>query len=121
MLLNIRKDKNKKLIIVGDGEFGEIAYEYFTYDSEYEVEAFAVERKLIWKICRLFIRKMNMKYLWQSHIRSLILLEPDCISSVKCGDIIVPVISVLMLSYGIMLKLEKIRLSLRIIQSSIMR
>lgn len=45
MLLNIRKDKNKKLIIVGDGEFGEIAYEYFTYDSEYEVEAFAVERK----------------------------------------------------------------------------
>lgn len=36
--------KTKKLIIVGDGEFGEIAYEYFTYDSEYEVVAFAVEK-----------------------------------------------------------------------------
>ncbi len=36
--------KTKKLVIVGDGEFGEIAYEYFTYDSEYEVVAFAVEK-----------------------------------------------------------------------------
>lgn len=35
----------KKLIIVGAGEFAEIAYEYFTYDSDYHVEAFAVERK----------------------------------------------------------------------------
>lgn len=37
--------KNKKLVIIGTGEFGEIAYEYFTYDSEYEVVAFAEERK----------------------------------------------------------------------------
>lgn len=37
--------KNKKLVIVGTGEFGEIAYEYFTYDSEYAVAAFAVEKK----------------------------------------------------------------------------
>ena len=37
--------KTKKLVIVGAGEFGEIAYEYFTYDSEYEVAAFAVERQ----------------------------------------------------------------------------
>ena len=35
--------KNKKPVIVGAGEFAEIAYEYFTYDSEYEVAAFAVE------------------------------------------------------------------------------
>lgn len=35
--------KNKKLVIVGDGEFAEIAYEYFTSDSNYEVVAFAVE------------------------------------------------------------------------------
>lgn len=35
--------KNKKLVIVGDGEFAEIAYEYFTYDSDFEVVAFAVE------------------------------------------------------------------------------
>lgn len=37
--------KTKKLIIVGAGEFGEIAYEYFTDDSPYEVAAFAVEKK----------------------------------------------------------------------------
>ncbi|MDD6482797.1 MAG: acetyltransferase [Lachnospiraceae bacterium] len=37
--------KTKKLVIIGAGEFGEIAYEYFTYDSEYQVVAFAVESK----------------------------------------------------------------------------
>lgn len=37
--------KNRKLVIVGAGEFGEIAYEYFTYDSTYEVVAFAEERQ----------------------------------------------------------------------------
>lgn len=36
--------KNKKLVIVGAGEFGEIAFEYFMKDSEYEVVAFAVEQ-----------------------------------------------------------------------------
>lgn len=36
---------NKKLVIVGAGEFGEIAYEYFTDDSEYTVAAFAVESR----------------------------------------------------------------------------
>lgn len=39
------KMKNKKLVIVGAGEFGEIAYDYFTRDSEYEVIAFAAERQ----------------------------------------------------------------------------
>lgn len=35
---------NKKtLIIVGDGETAEMAYEYFTHDSPYDVVAFAVE------------------------------------------------------------------------------
>lgn len=38
-------EKTKKLVIVGAGEFAEIAYEYFTYDSEYEVSAFAVEHQ----------------------------------------------------------------------------
>lgn len=37
--------KTKKLVIVGAGEFGEIAYEYFSFDSEYEVVAFAVENQ----------------------------------------------------------------------------
>ncbi len=35
--------KSKKLIIIGAGELAMIAYEYFTYDSEYEVIAFSVE------------------------------------------------------------------------------
>lgn len=39
--------KTKKLIIVGAGEFAEIAYEYFSCDSEYEVIAFAVESKYL--------------------------------------------------------------------------
>ena len=33
----------KKLLIFGDGEFADIADEYFTHDSEYQVEAFVVE------------------------------------------------------------------------------
>ena len=39
----------KKLIIVGDGEFAEIAYEYFTHDSEYELKAFSVEKDYLKK------------------------------------------------------------------------
>lgn len=40
-------EKTKKLIIVGDSAFAEIAYEYFTYDSEFEVVAFSVEREYL--------------------------------------------------------------------------
>lgn len=36
--------KKKKLVIIGTGEFGQIAYEYFTFDSDYEVVGFAVEK-----------------------------------------------------------------------------
>ncbi|HXG82930.1 MAG TPA: acetyltransferase [Pyrinomonadaceae bacterium] len=39
--------KDKKLIIVGDSAFAEIAYEYFTYDSEFEVVAFSVEQEYL--------------------------------------------------------------------------
>ncbi len=38
---------NKRLVIVGDGEFADIAYEYFTYDSPYEIAGFAVEREYL--------------------------------------------------------------------------
>ena len=38
-----------KLIIVGDSAFAEIAYEYFTNDSNYEVVAFSVEDKFLSK------------------------------------------------------------------------
>jgi sugar O-acyltransferase (sialic acid O-acetyltransferase NeuD family) len=37
-------DKKEKLVIVGDSAFAEIAFEYFTHDSPYEVVAFSVER-----------------------------------------------------------------------------
>jgi len=36
-----------KLVIVGAGELAEIAYEYFTYDSPYEIVAFAAEKDYI--------------------------------------------------------------------------
>jgi sugar O-acyltransferase (sialic acid O-acetyltransferase NeuD family) len=36
-------EKNRKLVIVGDSAFAQIAYEYFTHDSEYEVVGFSVE------------------------------------------------------------------------------
>lgn len=39
--------KLKKLVILGDGAFAELAYEYFTHDSEYEVLGFAVEQAFI--------------------------------------------------------------------------
>ncbi|MHB1947189.1 MAG: acetyltransferase, partial [Gammaproteobacteria bacterium] len=39
--------KAKKLIIIGAGEFAEIAYEYFTHDSEYQVVGFSVESEYI--------------------------------------------------------------------------
>lgn len=37
-------NKKHKLVIIGDRPFAEVAYEYFTYDSEYEVVAFSVEK-----------------------------------------------------------------------------
>lgn len=40
-------EKDKDLIIIGAGEFAEIACEYFSYDSEFNVIAFAVERDYI--------------------------------------------------------------------------
>ena len=36
-------EKNKKVVIIGDSAFAEIAFEYFTHDSEFEVVAFSVE------------------------------------------------------------------------------
>ena len=37
--------KNKKLVIVGAGEFGGMACEYFADDTDYEVSGFAVEQE----------------------------------------------------------------------------
>ena len=40
-------EKKEKLIIIGDSAFAQIAYEYFTYDSFYEVKAFSVEKNFL--------------------------------------------------------------------------
>jgi sugar O-acyltransferase (sialic acid O-acetyltransferase NeuD family) len=38
------QDQQGKVIIVGDSEIADIAYEYLTYDSDWEVAGFTVER-----------------------------------------------------------------------------
>ena len=40
---------NEKIILIGDSAFAEIAYEYFTHDSPYEVIGFSVEREYLRK------------------------------------------------------------------------
>lgn len=42
-------NQKEKLIIFGDREFAEIAYEYFTHDSPYTVVAFTLEKEFITK------------------------------------------------------------------------
>ena len=42
-------EKTKKLLIVGDSAFAEVAYECFTHDSEYEVVGFSVEGEYLKK------------------------------------------------------------------------
>lgn len=38
-----RPSKSKKLVIFGTEDFADIAFEYFTYDSEYEVVGFTID------------------------------------------------------------------------------
>lgn len=38
---------SRKLILIGSGEFAQIAFEYFSHDSPLQVEAFVVEREFI--------------------------------------------------------------------------
>ena len=40
-------EKRERLILIGTGAFAQVAYEYFTHDSPYEVVAFAVEREYL--------------------------------------------------------------------------
>ena len=42
-------DKRRQIFIIGDSAFAEVAYEYFTHDSEYRVVGFAVERAFLKK------------------------------------------------------------------------
>lgn len=41
--------KKDKLVIIGSGETAELAYEYFTHDSDYQVVGFSVEREFLKK------------------------------------------------------------------------
>lgn len=45
-MLDVTK-KEKKLVIIGDSALAQIAYEYFTYDTAYEVVAFSKDREYI--------------------------------------------------------------------------
>jgi hypothetical protein len=38
---------SRPLVLVGAGEFAQIACEYFEYDSDYDVVAFSVEREYL--------------------------------------------------------------------------
>ena len=40
-------EKRERLILIGTGAFAQVAYEYFTHDSPYEVVGFAVEKQYI--------------------------------------------------------------------------
>lgn len=40
-------NKDKKIVLIGDSAFAEIAYEYFTHDSSYEVVGFSVETEYL--------------------------------------------------------------------------
>lgn len=40
-------EKTRKIVLLGDSAFAEVAYEYFTHDSEYEVTGFSVEREFL--------------------------------------------------------------------------
>ena len=40
-------EQKKEIIIIGAGETAQIAYEYFTYDSDYDVVAFAVNERFL--------------------------------------------------------------------------
>jgi sugar O-acyltransferase (sialic acid O-acetyltransferase NeuD family) len=39
--------KERKIVIIGDSAFAEIAFEYFSHDSEYDVVGFSVEKEYL--------------------------------------------------------------------------
>jgi sugar O-acyltransferase (sialic acid O-acetyltransferase NeuD family) len=45
--MTVMKRKKEKMIIIGDSAFAQIAFEYFSYDSPYEVVAFSVEKNFL--------------------------------------------------------------------------
>jgi sugar O-acyltransferase (sialic acid O-acetyltransferase NeuD family) len=60
-------NKNLKLIIIGDSAFAEIAYEYFSHDSEYEVVAFSVEQAFLNKTSLFGLPIVPFELLEQSY------------------------------------------------------
>ncbi len=44
---NKNKKEKEPIIIIGEGETGELAYDYFTHDSNYKVVAFSAEKDFI--------------------------------------------------------------------------
>ena len=56
-----------KIVIVGDGETAELAYEYFTHDSPHDVVAFSVEREYAKKDSLFDLPVVHFEELEQSY------------------------------------------------------
>src|SRR5205807_831031 len=50
-----RSMNTRRLVLIGDSIFAQIAFEFFQFDSQYEVVAFAVESEFLTR-CELFGR-----------------------------------------------------------------
>jgi sugar O-acyltransferase (sialic acid O-acetyltransferase NeuD family) len=60
-------EEHKQIVIVGDGETAELAYEYFTHDSPHKVVAFAVERAYAKKESLFGLPVVNFEELEQTY------------------------------------------------------
>jgi sugar O-acyltransferase (sialic acid O-acetyltransferase NeuD family) len=63
-------EKTRQLIIVGDSAFAEIAYEYFTHDSDYTVVAFSVEQEYLTKTSLFGLPVVPFETLQETHAPS---------------------------------------------------
>ena len=67
----------EKLVIVGDGEIAEMAYEYFSESDDYEIVAFSSRKKIpekpdVISVCQLFHWKGGENLLSQKTIKRLL-------------------------------------------------
>jgi sugar O-acyltransferase (sialic acid O-acetyltransferase NeuD family) len=59
--------ERKRLVIVGAGEFAEMAYQSFTHDSPYEVAAFAAEQRFLKSDEKFGLPLVPFEHLYESH------------------------------------------------------
>lgn len=66
-MTNPAPTKRRALVIIGASAFAEVAYEYFTHDSDYEVKCFAVERQFRDRDTLLGLEVVALEDLEQRH------------------------------------------------------